>query len=118
MISAYLSVFDDWQLLGPSMASIEPLVDEIVVVDGAYAWVAPHLEPGRDPARSDARVRDVLAPFAGKTRFIEGVWRDEMEKRMAGYAACRGRWVLKADADEIVFPTPEWDACLTAARAV
>ena len=118
MISAYLSVFDDWQLLGPSMASIEPLVDEIVVVDGAYRWVAPHLEPERDPARSDERVREALAPFAHKTRFIEGVWRDEMEKRIAGFEACRGRWVLKADADEIVFPSGDWDRLLQSPDAV
>ena len=118
MISAYLSIFDDWQLLGPAMASIEPLVDEIVVVDGAYQWVAPHLPAGRDPARSDPRVRDALAPFAAKTRFIEGVWRDEMEKRTAGYAACRGRWILKADADEIVFPTDAWSGVLDGRRAV
>jgi hypothetical protein len=118
VISAYLSVFDDWRLLGPAMASIEPLVDEIVVVDGAYAWVAPHLPPRRDPSRSDSRVRDALAPFARKTRFVEGVWRHEMEKRMAGFEACRGRYVLKADADEIVFPTEAWSRFFSSGSAV
>ena len=57
MISAYPSVFDDLQAPAPSMASIEPLVDETVVVDGACEWVAPHLEPGRDPGRYAAQPR-------------------------------------------------------------
>lgn len=102
--SAYLSIFDDWSLLGPAMAQIAGRVDEIVVVDGAYEWVAPFFAGlGRDPSRSDPRVHDALAPFGAKIRVVPGIWANEMEKRIAGYAACRHRWAWRVDADEILF---------------
>ena len=117
-VSAYVSIFDDWQLLDAALSSIAPLVDEIVVVDGAYEWLAPHLAKGRDPARPDARVRDALAPFARKVRVVEGVWRDEAHKRAAGFEAARGRWVLRADADEVLFPNAEWERFLGSGKGV
>ena len=103
LASAYLSVFDDWHLIGHAVASIAPLVDEIVVVDGAYAWMAPFLEAtGRDPTQSDPRMREALAPFGAKLRWIDGIWAHEMEKRAAGFAACRHRYVYRIDADEVL----------------
>ena len=100
--SAYLSLLDDGALLGPAIASIAPRVDEIVVVDGAYAWMAPFFTAcGRDPACSPPSVRDAMAPWAHKTRWITGVWDNELHKRAAGYGACRHRWIWRVDADEI-----------------
>ena len=100
--SAYLSLLDDGALLGPAMASIAPRVDEIVVVDGAYAWMAPFFTAAaRDPACSPQHVRDTMAPWAHKTRWITGIWDNEMAKRAAGYAACSHRWIWRVDADEI-----------------
>lgn len=102
--SAYLSVFDDYELLGPAMAKIASRVDEIVVVDGAYRWMAPVFTAmGRDPTRSVDALRDVMAPYAAKTRWINRLWDNEPEKRAAGYAACSHRWIWRLDADEIHF---------------
>jgi hypothetical protein len=102
--SAYLSLLDDYELLGAAMASIAPRVDEIVVVDGAYRWMAPFFAAvGRDPERSVDRVRDVMAPYAHKTRWITGLWESELDKRAAGYAGCRYRWIWRVDADELHF---------------
>ena len=78
-------------------------MDEIVVVDGAYRWMAPLLDTP-DPSRSGAAVDAALAPFWDKLRVVHGVWADELEKRMAGFAACRGRTVLRLDADEVFVP--------------
>jgi len=104
-ISAYLSVFDDWDLLGPAVASVAPMLDEIVVADGAYRWMAPALEAlGRDPTKSDPHVAEALAPFPDKVRFVNGLWDDESQKRAAAYAACSHRWIMRIDADEILFP--------------
>lgn len=102
--SAYLSVFDDYELLGPVMARIAPRMDEIIVVDGAYRWMAPVIAAmGRDPTRSIAALRDVMAPYAAKTRWINQLWDNEPEKRAAGYAACSHRWIWRLDADEVHF---------------
>jgi len=118
--SAYLSVFDDWSLLGPAVASIAPRVDEIVVVDGAYDWLAPYFAAtGRDPARSDERVLDALAPFAAKLRWIHRTWKDEPHKRAAGYEACRHRHVFRIDADEaLFFDDAQLDAYFAGSRPV
>lgn len=101
-ISAYVSIFDDWEFLGEALASIEPMVDEIVVVDGAYSWMRPLLDPRRRPERSRDEVHDVLGGFGRKIRVVTGTWANETEKRVAGYENCRGRHVLRHDADEVV----------------
>jgi hypothetical protein len=102
--SAYLNIFDDWDLLGAAVASFYDRVDEIVVVDGAYRWMAPLFEAdGRDPTRSRPEVHVALAPFADKVRVISGLWDNELHKRMAGYQACSERYVFRVDADEVMF---------------
>jgi hypothetical protein len=106
-LSSYISIFDDWDLLQPSLASIEPFVDEIVVVDGAYEWMTPYLDTvTRKASRSRDEVYDVLATFGKKIRVINGVWRHETHKRQMGFEACASRYVLRNDADEVMF----WDA--------
>jgi tetratricopeptide (TPR) repeat protein len=104
MISAYLSLLDDWDCLGQAIASVLPRVDEFVVVDGAYRWMTPYFkEAGRDPSRSVAEVYDVLGGLGPKLRVITGIWDNEPAKRIAGYEACRGRYRYRIDADEIYF---------------
>eukprot|EP01037_Dinobryon_pediforme_P001351 gene1351-1368_t len=105
-LSAYMSIFDDWDMLPDALAAVSPFADEIVIVDGAYCWMAPMLRAsGRDPEHSMPEVAACLAPYAHKLRIVSGLWEDEMEKRSAGYAACQGRYVLRFDADEIMFLT-------------
>jgi len=102
--SAYLSIFDDWELLAESLASIDPYVDEIVVVDGAYRWLADLVRrEGRDPSRSLPQVYEKLEPFGTKIRVIPGIWDNELQKRLAGYDGCSHRHIYRVDADEILF---------------
>ena len=107
-ISAYVTLMDDWDILYAALSSIAPLVDEIVVVDGAYAWMEPYFAAcGRDPAHSNPPVARVLDQFGTKLRVISGVWQDEIHKRVAGFEACRHRFVLRADADEVALLDPQ-----------
>lgn len=107
-ISAYLSIFDDWDFLPHALAAVSPYVDEIVVVDGAYRWMAPMLRAsGRDPQKSLPEVYACFEAYSHKLRIISGLWEDELQKRSAGYAACEGRYVLRFDADEITYLTAE-----------
>ena len=95
-LSGYLAVYNDWDALAPSLASMAPWLDELVVVDGGYQWMAEYLTRiGRDPARSDAPVYQALAAFPKPVTIISRVWRNEIEKRMAGYQACTRRHVFR-----------------------
>lgn len=105
--SAYLNIYNDWDILHLSLKSIEDRIDELVVVDGAYAWMVPLLEGiGYDPARSKDQVYDIISSLNVKTTFISKVWNNELEKRQAGYAACSNRFVYRIDSDEVLFFSP------------
>ncbi len=102
--SAYLSIYNDWDLLVPALQSIAGYVDELVVVDGAYEWMVPYLKAtGSDPLRSDARVYAALDACGIPYRTINRIWGNEAEKRFAGYDACTHRYVYRIDADEVLF---------------
>lgn len=102
--SAYLTIYNDWDFLEQALRSIAPYVDELVVVDGAYEWMAPYLTAmGHDLRRSDQRVYDILQSCGIPHRVISDVWPSEIEKRLAGYRACAGRYVCRIDSDEILF---------------
>ena len=102
--SAYLSIFNDWDILPAALASIASRVDELVVVDGAYDWMIPYLKGlGVDPARSDRRVYDAIEASGIPFRVICRTWKNEPEKRQFGYEACRHRYIYRVDADEVLF---------------
>jgi hypothetical protein len=99
---AYLSIFNDWDILPDALRTIPPYVQELVVVDGCYAWMLPYFSAlGIDPEVSDPRVRIAIEASGIPARFINRVWRSEVEKRMAGYEAVTTRYVFRFDADEI-----------------
>jgi glycosyltransferase involved in cell wall biosynthesis len=52
--------------------------------------------------RSTDRSAEIAQLFGA--RLVEGGWEREGERRNAGIAACRGRWILEVDADEWVTP--------------
>ena len=103
-ISACVIMHDDYDALQEALSSVIDIVDEIVVVDGAYEWIAPFLEAvGRDPSRSeDDALRIVEGMRAVKpVVYVCGVWRNELEKRIAAYERCSGDFVYLIDSDEI-----------------
>jgi len=104
MFSAYLTVYNDWDMLLSALRSVAPYVDELIVVDGAYQWMAPYLSAlGLDLVRSDSRVYDAIESSGIPYRVISRVWANQLEKRIAGYSACSGRYACRIDADEIIF---------------
>jgi hypothetical protein len=118
--SAYLSIYNDWDFLEPMLRSIAPYVDDLVVVDGAYAWMAEHMaNVGCDPLRSDPRVYEALDASGIPYRVVTKLWANEIEKRIAGYATCRRRYILRIDADEVIFfDEPELERFLAKGGAV
>lgn len=119
-ISAYLIVHADDDFLRDALATVYDRVDEIVVVDGAYEWVAPFFaRAGLDPGRSPESTHAALAPFARKIRYFDGVWRDELHKRGFAFAQCSGEVVFRIDADELFeFDEPALAAFLASDAAL
>ena len=102
--SAYLSIYNDWDILPSALRSIASHVDELVVVDGAYEWMVPYLTmQGLDPTRSDPRVYAALEASGIPFRVISHTWKHEPEKRLAGYEAFTHDFIYRVDADEIMF---------------
>jgi FkbM family methyltransferase len=117
--SAYLSVYNDWDILEPALRSMQPFVDELVVVDGGYRWMAGFLDAtGRNPEKSDPRVYQAIEAAGIPFRVISRMWDSELEKRLAGYMACQNRFIYRIDADEILHFDENLDAFLHAGAAV
>lgn len=103
-ISAYLSIYNDSDVLQATLNSIKDYVDELIVVDGAYEWMAPYLRAnGRDPLRSDESVYQIIKASSIPFRVVSGLWKNEVEKRIAGYNATSFQFVMRVDADEVLF---------------
>ncbi len=103
-ISAYLTIYNDYDILPHTLRAIAPYIDELIVVDGAYEWMVPYLEiAGKNLLKSDAPVYEALEASGIKYRVESRIWRHEAEKRMAGYSACNGRYAFRIDADEVPF---------------
>jgi hypothetical protein len=104
-ITGYISVYNDWDLLEPSLKSVAPYLDELVVVDGAYSWMDFYYRTtGENPERSNEKVYDAIEASKIPYRVLSRTWANELEKRKAGYiAASDTRFVFRIDADEILF---------------
>jgi hypothetical protein len=103
-ISGYISIYNDWDILDHAVQSVAPYIDELVVVDGGYQWMSAYLTAiGRTPARSSDRVYDITSRVRVPTKVLSGPWDSELQKRKAGYGACSHDFVLRFDADEILY---------------
>jgi hypothetical protein len=118
--SAYMIAHCDDDYLQQAIDSVIDRVDELIFVDGAYAWVAPFFEKsGIDPTRSWQSTHDILAKYGKKIKYFSGIWDDELHKRSFGYAQCRGDIIIRIDADEIfVFDDREYAAFLASDKGV
>ena len=102
MISAYLQIYNDDDFLKESIDSIKDCVDELIVVDGCYEWMATYYSKlGLDPSRSHKKTYEILDNCSLPYTSINKVWKNQLEKRSAGYSACNNRYILRIDSDEI-----------------
>ncbi|MEM8994354.1 MAG: glycosyltransferase [Acidobacteriota bacterium] len=85
LLSAALIVRDEERFLGDCLASLDGVVDEVVVVDTG----------SRD------RTREIAEAAGARLSHVE--WRDDFAAaRNAALDACRSEWILYIDADERV----------------
>src|SRR5271157_3674808 len=88
-------------------ASGAPLLSALVVARNEETRIAACLEHLRFAGEIVVlldRTTDKTAEIATRfgARVVEGAWEREGDRRSAGVAACRGKWVLEVDADEWV----------------
>ena len=83
VLSAVISVHNEEHQLRDCLATLA-FADEIVVL----------LDKCSDGSKA------IAEEFTD--RIVEGAWRIEGERRNAGIAACRGKWIFEIDADERV----------------
>jgi glycosyltransferase involved in cell wall biosynthesis len=103
LLSATLIVRDEEAVLDDCLASIQPIVDEIVVVDTGSVDRSP-----------------LIAEKHG-ARLIRHPWQDDFaDARNVGLDAARGDWILYIDADERLAPVTRAtiEALLTDAQEV
>ncbi|MBT8524351.1 hypothetical protein G6724_00060 [Polynucleobacter paneuropaeus] len=104
MVSAYLQIYNDDEFLAESLDSIKNIIDELVVVDGCYEWMREYYTAlGFDPSRSNERTYEILENSGIPYTCINNVWKNQLEKRVAGYSACKNRYVMRIDSDEILY---------------
>ncbi len=102
-ISAYLSIYNDADILDIALKSVFGYVDELIVVDGAYEWMAPFLRStGRNPLKSDDIIYQKIQASGIPYKVINKIWKNEVEKRIAGFEATSLQYVMRIDADEVL----------------
>ncbi|MBF9058015.1 hypothetical protein HKCCSP123_02350 [Rhodobacterales bacterium HKCCSP123] len=101
-VTGVVIIHNDSALLRHALDSARDHVDQLVVVDGAYEWVAPFCRlNGEDPERSTDGLIDVLEGSGLPYRYITGTWRNETHKRTVSLEASDTDRVMRIDADEI-----------------
>ena len=102
-ISAYLQIFNDDDLLEKSLESVKDVIDELVVVDGCYEWMEGYYKSvGMDPLTSRDKTYDILESSKIKYTVVKRVWKNQIEKRIAGFSACNERHIMRIDSDEVI----------------
>lgn len=101
-VTGVLIIHNDSALLRQTLHSARPHIDRLVVVDGAYKWIAPFCSfNGEDPERSTDGLVEILEEFGLPYKYITGVWDNETHKRIASLQASDTDRVMRIDADEI-----------------
>lgn len=119
-IVAYLQSFNDYELLPEALASIDGVVDSIIVVDGCYSWMAEYnLSIGINPEKSCDEFYDVVEKSKIPYKVISSIWSNQIDKRMAGYENADADYVMRFDADEILsFDFRELDSFISSNKSV
>lgn len=93
-VRAVVNAYQEERMLPGCLESVAGQVDEIVVVDGAYAQF-PHEVPW-----STDRTRQIAEAYGARWIGCEEAWADQVVKRTAYLVGQEGDWYLHIDADE------------------
>ena len=110
LLSIYIPIHNHPGLLHYVLDSCIGVADEVVIVDGAYESMLPWFDLiGSDPAVSDAETLAIIDSYRDKLNIVyhSGLWKDEPDKHLFAFNACKNDIVLTVDSDEAFVLYPE-----------
>lgn len=97
-----LIIHNDSSLLAETLNSAKHLIDSLVVIDGAYEWVAPFCRmSGEDPEKSNDNLLQLIIDSGIPYTYHTGTWQNETHKRQFSLEAVNTNRVMLIDSDEI-----------------
>ncbi|WP_417872065.1 hypothetical protein [Winogradskyella sp.] len=101
-ITGLIIIHNDAQMLEKALDSVSDTVDRLIVVDGAYEWVAPFSElNGENPESSSDDLINILEKSRIPYKLFTGVWENESHKRLFSIEQCETEFALLIDSDEV-----------------
>lgn len=97
-----LIIHNDSSLLEQTLLSVKDYIDELVIVDGAYEWVAPFCElNGEDPEKSTDNLIRIVEKSKIPYKYYSGVWGSETHKRKFSIDIVESDYIMLVDSDEL-----------------
>ena len=110
-VAACYIVLNEEEFIQPSLESIYPLADRIIIVEGGNDYAVAAGWCGTDKRSTDAtvaKIREFPDPQK-KIELIQGAWKDKAEQRNAYAERLEpGDWMLLMDGDEVFFEHGLW----------
>ncbi|MGE0682737.1 MAG: hypothetical protein AB7P69_17770 [Candidatus Binatia bacterium] len=101
-VTGVLVIHNDCSLLADTLRTAAPYIDNLLIADGAYEWVAPFcLREGEDPTRSTDEMLDIVESARIPYRYIPGLWKSETHKRSASLEQAKCDRIMLIDSDEL-----------------
>jgi len=103
-ISVYTILFHDLQFYDDIIKHIYNFVDEIIVVDGPYAYAVDNLKKLNlfyDENEKPIEIDNIINKYS-KIKYTYAIHENEEEKRIYGYNKCSNDIVLLIDTDEFL----------------
>jgi len=110
-VMACYIVLNEEEFIQPSIESIYPLADRIIVVEGGNDYAVAAGLCGADKRSADATIEKIrtVADPENKIELIQGAWRDKTEQRQAYAERLKpGDWMLLMDGDEVFYEAGLW----------
>lgn len=101
-ITGAIIIHNDASLLKQTLETVKEFVDKLVIVDGAYSWVAPFCEQSSElPDRSTDGLHDILLDSKIPYEYYNGIWESETQKRIFSIEKASTNIVVNIDSDEL-----------------
>lgn len=101
-VSGVLIIHNDSSLLDIALQSVKNLIDELIIIDGAYQWVAPFCEKyGENPSTSSDDLIAIVDKSGIPYHYFSGQWESETHKRIFAIEKAKNDIVMNIDSDEL-----------------